>query len=90
MGKCNVFNKKKLRQKCMCEGRFCVVALCRHVVLLLDLLGIFIVAQGRLAKQILSYQQVIHNGELFIGPWLPIVEMPELWVEGDMGLCKYL
>jgi hypothetical protein len=85
-----MFNRKKLRQKCRCEGRFCAVALYDHMVLLLDLLGIFIIAQGWLAKQISSYQQVIHNGEVFIGPWLPIVEMPELWVEGDMGLCKYL
>ena len=68
MGKYNILDRNKLRQKYRCEGRFCAVALCEHVVLLLDLLGIFIVAQGRPAKQILSYQQVIHNAEMFIGP----------------------
>ena len=76
MGKYNMLDRNKLRQKYRCEGRFCAVALYDHIVLFLDLLGIFIIAQGRLAKQILSYQQVIHNGEMFIGPTLPIVEMP--------------
>jgi len=83
VGKCNVFIRNKLQEKCWALGRSQ-----RWQKKMMSFLSS--IAEKRLEEWILGYQQVIHNAKLPTAVIVRVVVAPACGKKETLGLYKYL
>ena len=81
--KCNSFAENRLHVKQLILNNFGLVIEKN----LLILSGFLNIVKRELKKQILSYQQVIHNAKMFMVSYLPMAPGPNIMPKKDLGIA---